>query len=40
VHISSKKLYLDSTGACGDGWLGAIFFLFYFAIFDFLFFEN
>jgi hypothetical protein len=30
---------VDSKGACGGGWLGAIFFLFYFAIFDFFIFS-
>ena len=36
LHISSKKLYLDRRGTCGGGQLVGIFFLFYFAVFDFL----
>jgi hypothetical protein len=31
-------LQLDSQGACGGGWLAAIFFYFYLAIFIFLIF--
>jgi hypothetical protein len=34
VYISSKKIVLDSTGACGGSWFTAI--CFYFIIFYFL----